>query len=75
VLVKQETFGGMCQPRLPDNKYLMIFYDNPFHDAISLEFPVGLPTNHTLPGQANMEDEPGKRQKGSVMWSGLANLH
>ncbi|KAK2616135.1 hypothetical protein N8I77_002843 [Diaporthe amygdali] len=39
------------------------------------EYPIGMPANFALGGMLNMEDIPGKRKAGSMMWSGMANSH
>jgi len=39
------------------------------------EYPPGMPINQALGGFLNLEDVPGKRRKGSMMWSGLVNGH
>ncbi|POR32959.1 Acyltransferase LovD [Tolypocladium paradoxum] len=44
-------------------------------DGYTPEFPTGLALNHGIGGAINMEDVPGKRRKGSLMWSGLCNSH
>lgn len=39
------------------------------------EYPVGMPANFAFGGMLNLEDIPGKRKAGSMMWSGQANSH
>jgi CubicO group peptidase (beta-lactamase class C family) len=39
------------------------------------EFPPGLPIDFGFGGMINTADVPGRRKKGSVMWSGFANAH
>ncbi|KIW33884.1 uncharacterized protein PV07_00699 [Cladophialophora immunda] len=68
---KQELF----RPQISNPKDLQAFCDGPFHDSICPEFPRGLPVNYTLAGEVNLEDVPGKRSSGSVMWSGYTNPH
>ncbi|KAK0630397.1 beta-lactamase/transpeptidase-like protein [Bombardia bombarda] len=47
-----------------------------FHDGMVPEFPVGFgPIDHGISGIINMEDVPGKRKKGSMMWAGMCNSH
>lgn len=36
-------------------------------------FPAGAPVDHGLSGIINLEDSPGRRRKGSMMWSGASN--
>lgn len=38
-------------------------------------YPVGMPSNFAFGGMLNLEDIPGKRKAGSMMWSGVANSH
>ncbi|KAI1354746.1 beta-lactamase/transpeptidase-like protein [Xylaria sp. FL0043] len=37
------------------------------------EFPPDFPLDHSLAGVLNMQDVPGKRRAGSLMWSGATN--
>lgn len=39
------------------------------------EFPEDMPVDHGIGGVMNMEDIPGKRRKGSMKWTGMANSH
>ncbi|KAI3392055.1 hypothetical protein diail_6310 [Diaporthe ilicicola] len=39
------------------------------------EYPIGAPANFAFGGMLNLEDIPGKRNAGSMMWSGMANSH
>lgn len=39
------------------------------------EYPKGMPANFAFGGMLNLEDIPGKRRAGSMMWSGMANSH
>lgn len=39
------------------------------------EYPLGTPANFALGGMVNLVDLPGKRAKGSIMWSGYSNPH
>lgn len=39
------------------------------------EYPIGMPANFAFGGMLNLEDIPGKRKAGSMMWSGMANSH
>ncbi|KIX09306.1 uncharacterized protein Z518_00385 [Rhinocladiella mackenziei CBS 650.93] len=75
VLIKPATVKELFRPQLRDTKDLQAFCDGPFHDAICPEFPRCLPVNYALGGAVNLEDVPGKRRKGSVMWSGYTNSH
>lgn len=36
-------------------------------------YPPGAPVDHGLSGIINLEDSPGRRRKGSMMWSGAVN--
>lgn len=44
-------------------------------EGIAPEYPIGMPANFAFGGMLNLEDIPGKRKAGSVMWSGAANSH
>lgn len=44
-------------------------------DVYACEYPVGTPANFAFGGMVNLEDIPGKRLKGSMMWSGYTNPH
>lgn len=46
-----------------------------FEVGYAPEYPPGTPINFALGGMLNVEDIPGKRSKGSMMWSGFANSH
>ena len=71
----ESTMQQMWTPQLDDNSHLMGVFDSFFHDFFCPEYPIGLAANYALAGAVNMEDLPGKRKKGSVMWSGMPNLH
>lgn len=43
--------------------------------AFAPEYPAGMPIQFTFGGMTNLEDVPGKRSKGSIMWSGYTNPH
>ena len=75
-ILQPETVREMCQPQLPDNKYLMMNFENPYlHDVFCCEYSAGTPANYALGGAVNLEDLPEKRRKGSIMWSGMSNPH
>ncbi|KKY30772.1 putative beta-lactamase transpeptidase-like protein [Diaporthe ampelina] len=44
-------------------------------EGFAPEYPVGMPSNFAFGGMLNLEDIPGKRKAGSMMWSGVANSH
>lgn len=44
-------------------------------DGYAPEYPRGMPANFAFGGMLNLEDIPGKRKAGSMMWSGMANSH
>ena len=74
-LLRPETVEQLKSPQIPDNKYLMAEFYGPWHDGICPEYPLGTPANYGLGGALNLEDIPGKRRRGSMMWSGMANTH
>lgn len=74
-ILKPESVRELCQPQLSDSKFLMATLDSPFRDFFCPEYPPGTPANYALGGAINLEDVPGKRRKGSMMWSGMSNPH
>lgn len=73
-LLKKETVDEMFRPQLSEiqNQMLKSVTDM-FHDGMVPDFPYRLPVQHGIGGIINLEDVPGKRCKGSMMWSGMAN--
>ena len=74
-LLTTEMVNELFSPQLSDTTVLSAIFDSPFHDALCPEYPVNLPVNYSLGGALNLEDIPGKRKKGSLMWSGMSNTH
>ncbi|RSL83048.1 hypothetical protein CEP52_016819 [Fusarium oligoseptatum] len=75
-LVKEETLQEMFSPQLNEAQagiLEMIAYNIGGQDAFSPEYPKGTKLNHGIGGVINVEDVPGKRRKGSLMWSGMCN--
>ncbi|KAH7165452.1 beta-lactamase/transpeptidase-like protein [Dactylonectria macrodidyma] len=75
-LVEKQTLQAMFTPQLNKAQSAMleaIAYTPGVHEALAPEFPAGLAINHGLGGVINVEDVPGKRRKGSLMWSGMSN--
>ena len=75
-LVGAAAVRDMFTPQLTDAQRAMlelICYHSGAQDGYAPEFPTGLALNHGLGGVMNMEDVPGKRRKGSLMWSGMCN--
>ncbi|EQL01339.1 beta-lactamase [Ophiocordyceps sinensis CO18] len=75
-LLSEATMGEMFAPQLNEKQSKMlefICYDLGVQDGFAPEFPTGLGLNHGIGGVVNMEDVPGKRRKGSLMWSGMCN--
>ncbi|KAF4996835.1 hypothetical protein FDECE_12291 [Fusarium decemcellulare] len=75
-VVKEETMQQMFTPQLNEAQtgiLEMIAYNIGTQDAFAPEFPKGLRLNHGIGGVLNSEDVPGKRRKGSLMWSGMCN--
>ncbi|KAL2680556.1 hypothetical protein Neosp_008158 [[Neocosmospora] mangrovei] len=75
-LVKEETLQEMFSPQLNEMQagiLEMIAYNIGGQDAFAPEYPKGAKLNHGIGGVINMEDVPGKRRKGSLMWSGMCN--
>lgn len=42
------------------------------HDTYALDLPRGTKMDFSFGGMVNLEDVPGRRKKGAVMWSGMA---
>jgi CubicO group peptidase (beta-lactamase class C family) len=74
-ILKADSIRELCQPQLSDTRSLMQTLDSPFRAFFCPEYPPGMPANYALGGAVNLEDIPGKRRKGSMMWSGMANPH
>jgi len=75
-LVSKESVNEMFRPQLNEVQHSMLkSLTDTFHDDMIPEFPPGTAINHGLGGVINMEDVPGKRRKGSMMWEGMANSH
>ncbi|KAF6816527.1 beta-lactamase [Colletotrichum sojae] len=72
-LVKKETLDEICRPQLNEQQAAMLNGIAFTWGAIVVEFSSDIPVNHGLGGCINMRDVPGKRKKGSIMWSGMAN--
>ena len=75
-LVKEETLQQMFTPQLNSAQSSMletICYSPGVHDGFAPEFPAGVKLNWGLGGAMNVEAVPGKRRKGSLMWSGMCN--
>lgn len=75
-LLKEESVEEMFTPQLNETQSDMlesICYTPGRQVAFAPEFPQGLRLNHGIGGVMNSEDVPGKRRKGSLMWSGMCN--
>ncbi|KJZ77279.1 hypothetical protein HIM_03600 [Hirsutella minnesotensis 3608] len=75
-LVSEETARLIFTPQLNETQARMleaICYDHGVQDAFAPEFPKGLKLNHGIGAVMNLQDVPGKRRKGSLMWSGMCN--
>ncbi len=66
----------MFRPQLTEAQQQMLkVITDGARSALAPEFPPGTPLNHGIGGIINMEDVPGKRPKGSMMWLGMCNGH
>ncbi|TDZ54331.1 Acyltransferase LovD [Colletotrichum trifolii] len=74
-LVSQQTLDEMFRPQLDGQQAAMLNKLASEWGAIAVEFSPEMELNHGLGGCINMEDTPGKRKKGSMMWSGMCNSH
>jgi CubicO group peptidase (beta-lactamase class C family) len=72
-LLAPESFDELFRPQLEDPSHFQEFCDGESHEAICADFPIGLPVNYGLGGAVNLQDLPGRRKKGSMMWSGMTN--
>jgi CubicO group peptidase (beta-lactamase class C family) len=76
LFAKPETRELLFAPQLDDvQRTAMRDVVARLQSAMAPEFPPGLAIDFAFGGMLNMEDLPGRRRKGSVMWSGLANAH
>jgi CubicO group peptidase (beta-lactamase class C family) len=72
--LRKETVDEMFRPQLNDSQRAVLkAITDMFHDAMVPEFPQGMPLDHGISGIINLEDVPGKRKRGSMMWHGMAN--
>lgn len=75
-LLKRATVEEMVRPQLTGEQSRWLkFLTDLFHDGFVPDFERGMSLDHGISGVINMEDEPGKRRKGSLMWGGLCNGH
>lgn len=75
-LLQKSTVDEMFRPQLNDSQRAVLkMVTDSFHGAMVPEFPLGMPLDHGISGIINLEDTPGKRRKGSMMWQGMANGH
>ncbi|KAM4066836.1 beta-lactamase [Hirsutella rhossiliensis] len=77
-LLSEATMREMFTPQLNEKQSNMlefVCYHLGVQDGFAPEFPAGLALNHGIGGVINTEDVPGKRRKGSMMWSGMCNSH
>lgn len=72
-IVKKETVDEMFRPQLNEKQAMMQNQISHSWGAIATEFTPDIDLNHGLSGCINMRDAPGKRKKGSMMWSGMCN--
>ncbi|KAM7190866.1 acyltransferase LovD [Naviculisporaceae sp. PSN 640] len=72
-ILSKKSVDELFRPQLNEVQHAMLkAITDMFHDGMVPEFPPGTPINHGLGGIINMEDVPGKRRKGSMMWQGMA---
>jgi len=75
-LLQPETVRLLFQPQLNEKqRAAMDETVAVMPDMYKPEFPVSLPVDFSYGGMVNLENVPGKRKKGSVMWSGMMNGH
>ncbi|RDA89714.1 hypothetical protein CP533_2519 [Ophiocordyceps camponoti-saundersi (nom. inval.)] len=77
-LVGDDGLSLVFSPQLNDSQKKALndmIYRPGFHRAAAPEFPLGIEIDHSIGGVINLQDVPGKRRKGSLMWSGMCNSH
>ena len=75
-LLGRAAVEEMVRPQLTgEQRRWLKFLTDLYHDGMVPDFGKGMPLDHGISGVINMEDEPGKRKKGSLMWAGLCNGH
>lgn len=74
-IVRGETLDEMCRPQLDGAQAAMLKTIADAWGSLAVEFSPDMELNHGLAGCINMRDAPGKRKKGSLMWSGMCNSH
>ncbi|RCI13391.1 hypothetical protein L249_1223 [Ophiocordyceps polyrhachis-furcata BCC 54312] len=77
-LVSEDSLRLMFSPQLTDGqkKAFNDMINQPdLHRAMASEFPLGLELDHSVAGVINLQHVPGKRRKGSLMWSGMLCSH
>lgn len=75
-ILTRDTVGEMFEPQLTDQQGRWLkFLTDLYHDGFVPDFARGMPLDHGISGVINLEDEPGKRRRGSLMWGGLCNGH
>jgi CubicO group peptidase (beta-lactamase class C family) len=73
---KAETRELLFTPQLNDvQRASMEQVVDAQRNLLAPEFPAGLPIDFGFGGMINTADVPGRRKKGSVMWSGAVNAH
>ncbi|THV08209.1 beta-lactamase [Dendrothele bispora CBS 962.96] len=74
-VLKKDTVEMMFTPQLQDPKYIRAFMDNnPLSYILLRGLPMSIKYNWGLGGLLMLEDAPGRRKAGSMMWGGLPNL-
>ncbi|KAK1957612.1 beta-lactamase [Colletotrichum sublineola] len=74
-LVGAKTLDAMFVPQLNEKQAAMLNEIAAVFGSLTVEFAPGMELNYGLAGCLNMRDEPGKRKKGSLQWSGMCNSH
>jgi len=75
-LLQKDTVDEMFRPQLTEPQRQMLeARAHASHDAMVPEFAPGMPLDHGISGIINLEDSPGKRRRGSMMWLGMCNSH
>ncbi|KAL3954954.1 hypothetical protein ACCO45_010517 [Purpureocillium lilacinum] len=75
-LLTEESMRTMFTPQLDERQRAGLertAYDPARQSEYAPEFPTGLPISSGIGGLLNLEDVPGKRRKGSMMWTGACN--
>lgn len=75
--MKREIVDEMFRPQLIEKQksWFDFIKGLKFGQGMVSDFELEIPLDHGISGVINMADSPGKRKRGSMMWTGIANGH